>query len=261
MHIVVVVRMTPDTEAAVSVDAAGRVNWGEKYVVNPWDEYAITEAVLLKEKHGGQVTLLTLGHEVQEEALKHGLAIGCDAAIRLMDPALEPADGLVYAKTVAAAIRKIGGVDLVIFGREFVDLAADQHIFQVARKLNWTLLSAVAKIEAIDPAVGTIRVRRLVEQGTQIVSGRLPAVISVLKDINEPKYPTFIGIRKAAKAVIPLWGAADLGLTPADLTPHTAVIGHREPAKHTGTAEIIQGATAREKAQALVDKLLQEKVL
>lgn len=261
MHVVAIANMTPDTEAAVTVDAGGNVQWGDKLVVNPWDEYAITEAVLLKGAHNGQVTVMTVGPEAQVEALKHGLAIGCDQAIRVWDPALADGDSLAYASAAAAAIRKLGDVGLVIFGKEISDSASDQHIFQTARKLGWTMIGFVAKIEAIDFAARTIRVRRMTDQGTEVVNGCLPAVISVLKDINEPKYPTFIGIRKAAKAEIPVWSLADLGLSAAAVAPKTTVSGHRELPKREGSAEIIEGTSAQEQASRLVARLLEEKVL
>lgn len=261
MHVVAIANMTPDTEAAVTVDASGNVQWGDKLVVNPWDEYAITEAVLLKGAHNGQVTVMTVGPEAQVEALKHGLAIGCDQAIRVWDPALADGDSLAYASAAAAAIRKLGDVGLVIFGKEISDSASDQHIFQTARKLGWTMIGFVAKIEAIDFAARTFRVRRMTDQGTEVVNGCLPAVISVLKDINEPKYPTFIGIRKAAKAEIPVWSLADLGLSAAAVAPKTTVSGHRELPKREGSAEIIEGTSAQEQAARLVARLLEEKVL
>ena len=173
------------------------------------------------------------------EALKHGLAIGCDQAIRIWDDAMESYDSLVYAKAVAAAIQKLGDVDLVIFGRELSDLATDQHIFQVARKLGFTMLGSVAKVDAVDFNAKTIKVQRMVEEGTQTVSSALPAVISVLKDINEPKYPTFIGIRKAAKANMPVWDSAELGLSAGEMTAQATVTGYRELPKREGTVELL----------------------
>ncbi|MBN1679226.1 MAG: electron transfer flavoprotein subunit beta [Anaerolineae bacterium] len=261
MHVVVIAKNTPDTEATVSVDASGNADWGDKLVVNPWDEYAITEAVLLKGAHNVTATVITLGTEEHAEALKHGLAIGCDQAIRIWDDALAGHDGLAYATAVAAAVNKLGDVSLVIFGKELSDIASDQHIFQTARKLGWNMLGFVAQIEAIDFAAKTIRVSRLTEQGSQVVSSALPAVISVVKDINEPKYPTFIGIRKAARAEIPVWDAAALGLDAAALSSKTAHIRYQALPAREGAVEIIDGATVQEQAEALVDKLLEDKVL
>lgn len=261
MHIVVVTKSTPDTEATVTVDAAGKLDWGDKLVVNPWDEYAITEAVLLKDEHGGDVTIVTLGTEEHDDALKHGLAIGCDQAVRIWDAALEGYDSLAYAKAIAAAIQKLEAVDLVIFGKELSDIATDQHIFQVARKLGFNMLGSVATINSIDPESKSITVQRMVEQGTQTVTSKLPAVIAVLKDINEPKYPTFIGIRKAGKATIPVWDTGELGLDANALAPRTSVTGYRELPKREDTVEMIEGASAREKAEKLVEKLLEEKII
>jgi electron transfer flavoprotein beta subunit len=261
LHIVVIAKSVPDTEAAVTVNADGSLNRGDKLVTNPWDEYAITEAVLLKDAHGGQVTILTVGTDEQQDVLKHGLAVGCDQAVRIWDEALHDHDGLAYATAVTAAINKLGDVDLVIFGKELSDIASDQHIAQTARKLGWELFGFVAQIEMVDPGARTIRVVRQVEQGAQVISGALPTVISVLKDINEPKYPTFIGIRKAGKAQIPVWGLAELGLDAGAVSPQTAVTGYRELPQREGTVEIIEGTTAQAQAEALVDKLLGEKVL
>ncbi len=262
MHVVVIAKNTPDTEATVTVKPDGGINFGDKLVVNPWDEYAITEAILLKDAHKVKATIMTFGAEEHQEALKHGLAIGCDQAIRLWDKALAQGyDSLVYANAVAAAIKKLGDVDLIIFGKEFSDISSDQHIFQTARKLGWNALGFVGKIEAIDFNAKTIRVRRMTEQGTQITTSQLPAVISVLKDINEPKYPTFIGIRKAAKAEMPVWGAAELGLDASALAPKAKLVRYQELPKREGAVEIIDGANAQEKAQKLVEKLMEEKII
>jgi electron transfer flavoprotein beta subunit len=264
LHVAVITKSTPDTEATVTVDANGQAHWGDKLVVNPWDEYAITEAVLLKDAHSVKTTIFTVGPEEHQEALKHGLAIGVDQAIRIWQPEMEGYDSLMYATAVAAAIQKLGDVDLLIFGKELSDIASDAHIYQTARKLGWNMLSFVAKINAVDFGAGTIQVTRLVEQGQQVVTSKLPAVISVVKDINEPKYPTFIGIRKAAKAEMPVWGAAELGLDAAAISGSSAKVrqmGYQELPKRAGTVQFIEGATAQEKANNLVDRLLQEKVL
>src|SRR5688572_15002956 len=159
---------------------------------------------------------------MHNEALKHSLAMGLDEAARVWDDALEGSDSLAYAAAAAGAVNKLGDVDLVIFGKESVDVGTDQHIYQTARKLGWPMLSYVSKILAVDYAAKTIKVERLLEEGKQIVTSKLPAVISVMKDINEPRYPSFIGIRKASKAVIPAWTLGDLGVSAP--TAHTKVV-------------------------------------
>ena len=179
-------------------------------------------------------------------------------AIRVWDPALENTDSLAYATAAAAAVNKLGDVDLVIFGKESVDVGTDQHNYQTARKLGWTMLSYVSRILSVDDAARTIKVERLLEQGRQIVTSKLPAVISVMKGINEPRYPSFIGIRKAAKAPIPEWTLADLSVT---LPPtQTRILSMSNPPVKEVKVEMLQG-TPEEQAAQLVERLLVEKVL
>jgi electron transfer flavoprotein beta subunit len=267
LSVVVITKSTPDTAAKVEVNAAGAVTWGDaQLVINPWDEYSVTETVLIKEGHNAKTTVLTVGPELHNDALKQGLAIGVDEAVRVWDDSMEGQDSLGYANAVAAAITKMGDtepVDLVIFGKELVDVGTDAHIFQVARKLGWPVIGSVSKILALDFGAKTIKVERMIEEGKQVVSGKLPVVISVLKDINEPKYPSFMGIRKASKANIPVWSSADLGIGDAAAggaaKARTSGFGNL-PARQ-GSVEIIDGANEQEKATKLVAKLLEEKVI
>jgi electron transfer flavoprotein beta subunit len=243
----------------VEVGKDGNVTWGDAAtVVNPWDEYALEEAILQAKNGGGKSTVIAIGPEMHNEALKHSLAMGLDAAIRVWDAPLEGADSLAYATAAAGAVKKLGDVDLVICGKESVDVGTDQHIYQTARKLGWTMLSYVSKILAVDYNAKTIKVERLLEQGKQIVTSKLPAVISVMKDINEPRYPSFIGIRKASKAVIPVWSLADLGATLPAAQSRTAKFMNL-PTRE-GQVEMIEG-TPEEQAAKLVERLLEEKVL
>jgi electron transfer flavoprotein beta subunit len=259
LHVVVLTRSTPDTAAKVEVGANGAVTWGDAAtVVNPWDEYALEEAILQAKNGGGKSTVLAIGPEMHNEALKHSLAMGLDEAVRVWDAALEGTDSLAYATAAAAAIQKLGDVELVIFGKESVDVGTDQQNYQTARKLGWTMLSYVSKILAVDYNAKTIKVERLLEQGKQIVTSKLPAVISVMKDINEPRYPSFIGIRKASKAVIPEWSLADLGVTLPETKTRVSQFMNLPP--RDTKVEMLEG-TPEEQAAKLVDRLLEEKVL
>lgn len=259
MHVVTFTRSTPDTAARVEVDASGAVSWGNAAtVVNPWDEYALEEAILQAENSGGSSTVIAIGPELHNDALKHSVAMGIKDAIRIWDTALDTVDSLAYASAAAAAINKIGNVDLVIFGKESVDVGTDQHNTQTARKLGWPMLSYVSRIIEVNDDAKTIKVERLLEQGKQIVTSTLPAVISVMKDINEPRYPSFIGIRKASKAEIPVWSLADLGVA---LPPvQTQVVAYHNPPAREIKTEMIEG-TPQEQAAKLVERLLEEKVL
>jgi electron transfer flavoprotein beta subunit len=264
MHIVVPIKQTPDTTATLTVDASGRISWGDApLIVNPWDEFAIEESLRLKEKFGGKVTVITMGPESAKEALKQAVAMGCDEAILLHDPAFEGSDAVVTATILAAAIRKLGAVDLVFMGKESVDGNSAQVPPALSRRLGWPLLAYVGKIREIDPAGRTIVVERILEEGRQVVRAPLPAVLSAMQ-MNEPRYPSFMGIRKAARMQIPVWTAADLGLTPEQVGAAASAARWPSvfaPPKQEIQCEFIQGESPEEIARILVDRLLAEKVL
>ena len=260
MHVVTFTRSTPDTAAKVWVDDSGAVTWGDvATVVNPWDEYSLEEAIVQAKNGGGEATVIAIGGTLHEDALKHSIAMGINNALRIDEPDADIGDSLVWSALAAGAIRKLADVDLIIFGKESVDVATDQHTFQLARRLGWTMLSYVSEILAVDNQSGAIRVEKMLEQGKQIVSAKLPAVISVMKGINEPRYPNFLGIRKAAKAKIPVWTAAD---TDAKLpSPATIALAWNNPPRRRVETEIISGRDSAEKARILADRLFEEKVL
>lgn len=263
MHVVVCVKQTPDSAAKVSVEN-GKVTWGDAgLVVNPWDEYAIEEAIRLKEKHGGKASAISMGPETAREALKTCLAMGCDEAILISDPALKGSDALATSYVLAKAIEKFGDVDVVLFGKQAIDGDTGLVPVGVARRLGWAPLTYTIKIAELDSVAKTIRVERLLEEGKQVVTSRLPAVVGTVKDINEPRYPSFMGIRKAAKAVIPIWSAADLGCDPAKIGPGGSAMTWPQvnplPARQ-GSVELLTG-TPEEAAVQLADKLLADKVI
>jgi electron transfer flavoprotein beta subunit len=158
LNIVVCVKQTPDTAATVTIED-GKVSWGDApLVLNPWDEFAVEEALQIKEEHGGQVTALSLGPEDAKEALKQSLAMGADEAILVSDPAFAGLDTLQVSKVLSAAIEKVGDVDLVLFGRSSVDSDTGLTGPQVARRLGMPSLSLVAKILTLDPGGKKIEV-------------------------------------------------------------------------------------------------------
>jgi electron transfer flavoprotein beta subunit len=259
LKIVVCVKQVPDTAAKVVVED-GQVTWGDApLVINPWDEYAVETALLQQETHGGDVTAISVGGEDAKEALKHSLAMGCGNAVLISDPALDNADSLLTARSLAAAIEKIGDVDVAFFGRQAIDGDVGVTAAQTARVLGWPSLTLVSEITELDPGNKSIKVERSVEEGRQVVEGKLPAAISVMKDIGEPRYPSFMGIRKASKAEIPVWSAADIG---AELVePSVSWPEVSNPPQQEVVTEIISGATPQETAAMLADKILEEKVL
>lgn len=261
MRVVVCTKETPDTAAKVEVMPDGSVAWGDApLVINPWDEYAVEEALQLQDRGATGTTVLALGGEDTREALKHALAMGADEAALISDPAFDGADTLVTSAALASAIRQLEDVGLVIFGKMTTDGNTGQTPVQVGRRLGWNTLTFVSKIEDIDFDAGTIRVHRLLEDGTQIVEGKLPAVISVVKDINDPRYPSFMGIRKAARADIPVRSAADIALEDGT-RPRVVWTEVRALPAREGECEIIEAGSVEEAAALLAAKLIEEKVV
>ena len=264
MNIIVLIKQVPDTaQLSGTVNGLQLLAEDGPRIVNPWDEYAIEEGLKLCEAHGGGVTLLCLGNPGAAEALKRGLAMGADEAVLLSDPALSNGDTLATARALAAAIQKIGEFDLILAGRSSIDGGSYATAVQVAALLDLPALSYTAAITAIDPTEKTISVERLVEAGREAVSCRLPAVLSVVKEINEPRYPSFMQIRKAAKKNIPIWNCAELGLESAQVGAAGSQVSWSQveltPARDA-QVEIIDGS-ATEAARVLVDRLLAEKVI
>jgi electron transfer flavoprotein beta subunit len=260
LHVITFTRSTPDTAAKVEVDGNGQVSWGDAAtVVNPWDEYSLEEAIVQAKNTGGQATVIAIGEEMHNEALKHSLAMGINNAERVWDDGIDVTNSLQWATLAAAAVKKHDDAKLVIFGKESVDVGTDQHTYMLARKLGWTMMSYVSKILEVDEDAGTIKVEKVLEQGKQVLTAQLPAVVSVMKGINEPRYPSFIGIRKASKATIPVLGMGDLDVSLPE--GGTQLQGYDNLPARDITTEIIDGESVEEKVNQLADKLMEEKVL
>ena len=259
MKIAVCVKQVPDSAAKlVAID--GKANWGDSpLVINPWDEYAVEAALQQAEAHNGSVIAVTVGGENSKEALKHALAMGCSDAVLVSDEALSKADSQVTSHVLAAAIKKIGDVDLAFLGRQAIDTDTGLTAAQTARLLGWPALTLVAVISSLDPSARTIQVLRSAEEGRLTVSAKLPAVLSIVKDFGEPRYPSFMGIRKASRAVIPVWPLADLGIS--NLQSKITWPEISNPPQREISTDMITGASPQEIADALVDKILAEKIL
>jgi len=256
VKIIACIKQVPDSEAKVKAEN-GQVTWGDApLVINPFDEYAVEGALQQKEANGGTVTALCIGPESAKEALKHALAMGADEAVLVSDPALNDIDSVGAARILAAAINKIGGADMVMFGRQTLDNGAGVTPPQTARVLGWPMLGWVGQIK-VD--AGSVTVDRVLEEGRQTVKANLPAVLSIVQSIGEPRYPSFMGIRKASKATIPVWSLGDLAASaPAAVVKRIEI--SNPPAAET-VCEIIAGETPEAIAETLADKILAEKVL
>ena len=256
MKIIACIKQVPDSEAKVRAED-GKVTWGDApLVINPFDEYAVEGALQQREALGGTVTALCVGPESAKDALKHALAMGADEAVLVSDPALTDLDTVGAARVLAAAINKIGGADMVMFGRQTLDNGSGLTPPQTARVLGWPMLGWVGQIK-VD--AGSVTVERVTEEGRQTVSAKLPAVVSVVQSIGEPRYPSFMGIRKASKATIPVWSLSDLGIeAPPTAVKRTELMN---PPVNETAVEMISGETPEAIAETLVEKILAEKVL
>jgi electron transfer flavoprotein beta subunit len=256
LKLVACVKTTPDTTATIKVEN-GKPAWGDApLVINPWDEYAVEAALQLKEANGGTVTAISVGGEEGRIALKHALAMGADDALLISDPALAAVDPQAIARILAAAIQKIGGVDLACFGRQAIDDDSGTTAAQAARLLGWPALT-LASVIKVDG--GSLRVERAIEEGRQIVTAKMPAVISLVKDIGEPRYPSFMGIRRASKVEIPTWSLSQIGTSAPAAVVETLSLADA-PVREV-VCEFVTGANPQEIAEHLAEKIIGEKLL
>jgi len=210
------------------------------YVVNDWDNYAIEEAVLLQEKFGGTATAITIGTEDDEEVLRRALAVGADRAIRI-DPGDLELDGFVVSRLLTAAIKDLEH-DLILTGVQSDDDNCGMVGIMLAEHLG---LSHAAVVTGVEPEGDEATIRVELEGGMDEVSKiRLPALLSIQTGINEPRYVSIMGIRKAGKKELKVLEVADLSLTEDDLTPRTVVEEVFLPSETEG-AEMIEGDASK----------------
>ena len=263
MNIIALVKQTPDTaQLSASMDGMRLSAEGGPRIVNPWDEYTLETAIQAREEHGGKVTALCLGPPEAADALKTALAMGVDEAILVSDPDMADSDCLTSARILAAAIRRIGAFDLIVGGRAAIDGNTAATAVQIAALLGVPLVSYVADLKSLDPSARTITAVRLLERARETVTSRLPALITVVKEINEPRYPSLIGIRKAARASIPVWKCVDLGLEASAVGAGASKVAWQAelPPIREANVEMIDGGP-EEAARILVDRLIEEKVI
>ena len=254
MKIVVCVKQVPDTETRVKIAPDGRgiveaeVNW----IVSPYDEFAIEEALRLREAKGGEVALVSLGPDRVQTALRTGLAMGADSAIHIKDPGLDGADPLATARALAAAIRTVAPFDLVLTGQQGVGTDNSQTPGLLAEMLDLPQVTVVVKLAVQE---GKVVAEREVEGAREVWEASLPAVISTQKGLNEPRYASLKGIMGAKKKPVQSLDAAALGLDASVLAPRTEVVSMELPAPRAGV-RFIEGDAAAQAATLL--RLLHE---
>ncbi|MBI4369407.1 MAG: electron transfer flavoprotein subunit beta/FixA family protein [Elusimicrobia bacterium] len=268
LNIVVCIKQTPAT-GSVSIDPqTGDISKeGISYAISPFDEYALEEGLRLKERFPGGATLaLTMGAVRAEEILREAIARGVDGVYHLCDEAFDGSDTFATSYILSQGIRKIEEerkikIDLVICAKQTNDGDTGQVGPGLAAWLDWPNTAYVKKVEQVTDTL--LRVHRMMEDGTDILEIQRPALISVVKEINEPRLPSLKGKMAAKKAVIPRWGASDIKADPAliGLKGSLVEIAKRQsPPKRAGGLKI-GGATIEEKAKIFVDKLRELKLL
>lgn len=219
MNILVLLKQTFDTEEKIVVENGKIKEDGVRFIINPYDEYAIEEAIRLKEALDAEVTVVSVGPSRSEEALRTALAMGADEAILADDEALF-GDEYTAAK-VLAAIAKQKHYDLILAGNQAVDDGSGQVAVRLATELGIAHISTLTKLVVEGNQVTG---HRDAEGDEEIVTAELPVLVTAQQGLNDPRYPSLIGIRKASKKPLTHVTLADLGLTKEEISPRTTVV-------------------------------------
>ncbi|MCJ7750018.1 MAG: electron transfer flavoprotein subunit beta/FixA family protein, partial [Armatimonadetes bacterium] len=208
MNTVVCIKQVPETtEVRVDPVTKALIREGVKSVINPFDENAIEAALQLREAHGGKVAIICMGPPQAEESLRQALAMGADEAILLTDPASRGSDTLATSYTLARMVRKVGEFDLVLCGKQAIDGDTGQVGPGLAERLGVPQVTFAIELGVAD---GKLRARRVLDDFFEIIEVKLPAVVTVVKQINEPRHPSMRNVLKAKRAEIAKWTLADL---------------------------------------------------
>ncbi|MFC1993743.1 electron transfer flavoprotein subunit beta/FixA family protein [Chloroflexota bacterium] len=259
MNIVVCIKQVPGTtEIKIDPENNTLVREGVKNIINPFDAYALEEAVRIRESCGGKVIAISMGPPQAEEALRETVTLGADEAILLSDRAFAGSDTLATSYTLSRAIVRISDYDLVICGRQTLDGDTGQVGPELAERLQIPFLAYVSKVEEITE--GYLRVQRMVEDGYEVIETTLPAVITVVKEINVPRLPSLRGMAKSKSVEIPVWTAQEIGIDEnrVGITGSPTWVVKVFFPKRENISEMLQGSP-EEQVDKLVEKL--EKII
>lgn len=251
MNILVVLKQTFDTEEKITIQNGQISEEGVEFIINPYDEYAVEEAIKLKEEHGGEVTVITVGPSRAETALRTALAMGADKAVIVDDESLF-GDEYTIAKVLAAVI-KDREFDIILGGNMAVDSGSGQVAVRLAEELGIPQVTTITKLEVNGDKVV---VERDVEGDVEIIEASLPILVTAQQGLNEPRYPSLPGIMKAKKKPLERLSADDLGLNPDDVKAKTEIIDQYLPPKKEA-GRILQGELA-DQVKELVSLLRNE---
>ncbi len=255
MNSVVCISQVPDTESRIKIAGDGRKidEASLKFIVSPYDEYALEEAIRLKEKSGGDVTVLSFGPDRVQQALRECLARGATKAVQVKGD-VSDADSLGIAKVLAAAIKSVP-YDLVLMGKQGVGTDNSLVGPMVAELLGCPQVNVVTHLEVAD---GKLTAHREIEGAEEIIESPLPAVITAQKGLNEPRYASLKGIMAAKKIPIDTKSVTDLGLTDADVFGQRVVVSKLElPAEKSGVRKI-DGADPAAAAREILNYIRDE---
>ena len=253
LSIVVCVKQVPDTwaEKKLRPDDKTLDRASADVVMNELDEYAVEESLVLTEKHGGEVTVLTMGPDKATETIRKALSMGAHKAIHVADDALHGSDATATSLVLAKAIEH-SGARLAVLGSESTDARMSVVPDMLAERLGWPQLTFAGKVEVDGD---TVRIQRQTEDGTQTVEATMPVVVSVVEKINEPRYPSFKGIMAAKKKPLETLSLADLGVDAAQVGLAGAVTAVEEfadrPPRQAGTIVKDEGDGAAKLAEFL----------
>jgi electron transfer flavoprotein beta subunit len=259
MRIVVCVKQVPGSnEAKLDPETKRIIREGVKAVMNPFDAYALEEGVRIVERLGGEVVVLSMGPPRAEGVIREAISAGANRGILLSDRAFGGSDTWATSYALSKAVEKIGDVDLVICGKQAVDGDTAQVGPGIAAHLGWPQATYVMAVSEV--AEGSIVARRMHEDGWDSCRISLPAVLTVVKDCNQPRVPSLKGRLAAQKVEVPVWGAADIGADPAKIGLHgspTRVVKAEPPPPRDKATLRLEGGPV-ENAAALVRELRQK---
>ncbi|HML95977.1 MAG TPA: electron transfer flavoprotein subunit beta/FixA family protein [Thermodesulfobacteriota bacterium] len=220
MKILVVVSQTQDTEAKIKVSSSGDSvdTSGMKWIMNPYDEFAVEEAIQTKEKHGGEVVIVSMGPARVVETIRQALAMGADSAIHIADDSFSDIDSFAVGKVIAGEIKKSGEFDVIFTGMKIIDEESGQVGVQIAEELGIPHVSLVSKVVDIDPAAKKAVCQKEIDGGHMVVEVQLPCLITCPDAMNEPRYASLPGIMKAKKKPLKEVAIGDINLEELGLT-------------------------------------------
>jgi electron transfer flavoprotein alpha/beta subunit len=208
VRIIVCIKQVPDTaEVKINPETGTLIREGVPSIINPYDMHAIEAGLQIREKVGGKITVITMGPPQAENALRDAISMGVDDALLLSDRAFAGSDTWATSYTLSKAIEKLGA-DIIICGKQAIDGDTAQVGPEVAEFLNIPHISYIRRIEDITQS--SIRVQRLMDEGYDVVESTLPVLLTVVKELNEPRFPSLKGKMAAKKAEIKKWGSSDI---------------------------------------------------